>query len=797
MRRISPVAFRGLLLLAGTATLLLVGQADARTKDIGPVRGIKSKPWGLIDVGKSSLMVHDVGNVRMTLSDWGEQGNPDLVPGYYGFEFPGGSENDFLFSAGIWVGAIAGGQKLVSTGTDGDNGTNEFAPTMPVEVYPEGYVRTSKQYATLSGNPYVMGAKEIDDDGDWNRNGTDDLDGNGRPSTNWDGGRGIIGGDDDHDGLVDEEQVNGVDDDGDGRIDEDTDATGDANGDGNCNYDPEPHIDEDPAGDISNDFIDNDFDGLVDADDDDFDGDAVPGSLDDDGDGLEDEDGVARGTQEFFTVYDDRDRTQARSLDPDGHTPLNLMVLQRTYAWGEAYAGEFILVDLIVRNVGQLPLTEVYLGLFADPDVAAKGESGDNASTDDYNYYDEANLMMVQGDDSLDADGFGPGLFAMKVVRTPAPLDSLNIAFKNFDRLSGGDPETNRDKYDMISAPSSENDPPTPQYGDWRFLMGFGPRAGGWLLLPGDELPVTVAYIAGSTPENVRKNAQWAQRIYDNDFQGPAAPNQPEFWTESHPDRIRIYWRDNSESSVDPITQLADFEGYLIQRSSDLNRWDTQAQFDVIDTLDNPEFERENINLGMPYDINPNHDPLMDVNWRWEVASIDTSANPDDTTWQRVYWFDDNDVIRGWTYHYIVRAFDQGVSGAGTLITPIGRSYLTATAGYTPQTSTIGNDVDGVFVVPNPYKGGHRQEFGGGLNDAGNKIYPRKLYFMNLPASGAKIDIYTLAGDHIIALNHPAGSDLEEWDMRSKYLQEIVSGVYYYVVEAAGNKKIDKFVVLK
>lgn len=700
-------------LLGGVVFLVLCTSVWAwRPPEPGPVR---FKDQIQTAVGKRSLFMHDVGAVRMTLSNWGEQGNPDGVPGYIGFEFPAGSGNDFLFSSGIWVGAIVNGVKLVSTGTDGDNGTNEFAPSLPIGPAPfqNSYFPVSATSDFVSGRPHVRGAK-------------------------------------------------GVDDDGDGRID------------------------EDPAGDISNDFIDNDGDGKVDMDDDDFDGDAVPGSLDDDGDGKEDEDGNARGFQEYFTVYDDRDITQVQSPDPDGHTPLNIQVLQRTYAWGEAYASQFILVDLVVRNVGDLPLTNVYLALFADPDIVAKGESGDQGSADDGNFYDAENLMMVQYDDPNDADGVGPGLFAMKVVRTPAHLDSLKLSFSNFDRLTGGDPERNVDKYDMIS--SGNIMPETPNRGDWRFLLGFGPREGQWVLRPGDELPVTVAFIAGYTLEDLRRAAQWAQRIYDNDFQGPQAPDQPIFWTESHPDRIRIFWRNNAEKSRDPITLEYDFEGYQIQRSLDANTWLTLAQFDVIndDTLFEPEFRRINFNLGMPYDLLP---PELEGRVGWYV---DTTRTPRDT----VYWLDDVDVLRGWTYHYIVRAFDRGVSGAGVLITPIGQSYRTVQAGYTSNTWSSGQSVADVFVVPNPYKGSHELERGGYVS-GGVQTYPRKLFFMNLPPSGATIHIFTLAGDHIITLHHHGPTDQLMWDMRNKYQQEVVSGVYYFIAESGGDTKIDKFVILK
>src|SRR6202008_1772509 len=125
----------------------------------------------------------------------------------------------------------------------------------------------------------------------------------------------------------------------------DTGPSGDVNRDGIASYDPKPHIDEDPAGDMSSDYLDNDFDGLVEAADDDSDGDLAVGSLHDDADGNFDEDGSARGAQEYFCVYQDS-ISQGFVQSPSGdHIPLNIQVLQRTYAFPEAYASGFILLD--------------------------------------------------------------------------------------------------------------------------------------------------------------------------------------------------------------------------------------------------------------------------------------------------------------------------------------------------------------------------------------------------------------------------------------------------------------------
>ncbi|MFH1009677.1 MAG: hypothetical protein V1784_00405, partial [bacterium] len=448
-----------------------------------------------------AMIMHDVGNVRMTLSNWGEQGNPDGVVGFRGFEFPINSGNDFLFSAGVWVGAIVGERRLVSTGTDGDNGTNEFWPVHIGTYPPENagpsfgdWYLTSNSLEEFNGRYFVRGGMGRDDDGDWNF--SDDLNGDGAPSSNCDGGRGFIGFDDDADGFIDEEATDGMDNDGDGQADEDT-YNGDANGDGNCSYDPEPHMDEDPVGDISSDYLDNDFDGLVDLADPDLDGDQNPGSLDDDNDGLLDEDGAARSSQEYFCVYQDDIQGQyVGNPDADGHTPLGIEVTQRSYAWPQALPRDVILVEYRVRNVGTFTLESVYLALFADPDIGAAGEGGDASSLDDFNYYDAEHHMMVQYDNPIDDDGWGPGALGIQVVQPPIPWENMRFTFVNFERVAGGDPETNVDKYNMISSGSIF--PPTPQFGDWRMLMGFGSENGDLSLAPGEELSFTVAFIAGT-----------------------------------------------------------------------------------------------------------------------------------------------------------------------------------------------------------------------------------------------------------------------------------------------------------
>ncbi len=79
--------------------------------------------------------VHKYGNVRFSISNWGELGSQ--MGGLYdaetgspaeSYEFPAGSGIEYLFFGGLWLGAIVEGDTLVSVGVDGWQPINELWP---------------------------------------------------------------------------------------------------------------------------------------------------------------------------------------------------------------------------------------------------------------------------------------------------------------------------------------------------------------------------------------------------------------------------------------------------------------------------------------------------------------------------------------------------------------------------------------------------------------------------------------------------------------------------------------------
>jgi len=145
--------------------------------------------------------------------------------------------------------------------------------------------------------------------------------------------------------------------------------------------------------------------------------------------------------------------------------------------------------------------------------------------------------------------------------------------------------------------------------------------------------------------------------------------------------------------------------------------------------------------------------------------------------------------------------------GAGILFSGRTGNVISKTIARNTTTGAPTN-LDSVYVFPNPYKGSHPGESGGQINESKGLIeYPRKLYFMGLPANGqCLIKIFSLGGDHLATIDHSSGpnrgTEYDQWDMITRSKQEIVSGIYFYTVEytppgGSTEQFIDKFVVIK
>jgi hypothetical protein len=353
---------------------------------------------------------------------------------------------------------------------------------------------------------------------------------------------------------------------------------------------------------------------------------------------------------------------------------------------------------------------------------------------------------------------------------------------------------------------------------------------------PGDEINIAFAYIAApmnqdgnpnsanteAQREFLVANANWAQTAFngeDVNFNGildpgedidgdgkitrfilPAPPDIPATKIVTRENAIDVYWSNNSERSVDPITQEEDFEGYRVYM--------TKFGFDVTGPQN---LLRDMVKIA-EYDIADNG---YFFETGFDNVKLATPVTFDNDANEYFYKYTIKNVPNGWQYAVGVTAFDRG--NPETNLESLESSLLANNFRAFPGTlPNLDMDANQPFVYPNPYYAGASWEGRSNFQEES-----RKLIFANLPKR-CMIRIYTVAGDFIDQIYHDDnynGADIRwyrtfgsegsernvfsggehAWDLLSENTQIISRGLYMFSVEdlETGEIKTGKFIVIK
>ncbi len=291
-------------------------------------------------------------------------------------------------------------------------------------------------------------------------------------------------------------------------------------------------------------------------------------------------DPLAISEQDYIAKYTDTVTNPSYVItDPiDGrpHIPLNLEITQRSFAWSYAYAEDFILFDLAIKNIHpRKTLNKVYMGIYVDADVRTTGNEP-AGSTDDIcgfktsipsplslpgcDFVDTIRIAWIADNNGKDKDaedmcpysegGSLTSVTGTRVVRTPS--DSLKYSFNwwignmnpsqdfgprkigtaddPFRDFGGflGTPEGDKNKYyvmrheefdydQLFTAMDHTADGWLPRPGSAPdFADGFDTRYllsfGPFDIDPGEVLPISFAYVAG---ENFHTNCDAWEKIFN------------------------------------------------------------------------------------------------------------------------------------------------------------------------------------------------------------------------------------------------------------------------------------------
>jgi len=197
--------------------------------------------------------------------------------------------------------------------------------------------------------------------------------------------------------------------------------------------------------------------------------------------------------EDTYTRYDDFSggRRRARS-----HIPLGVQVSQRTLAWtGE----DFIVHDLVIENVSDEALNDVWIGFCWDFNIARL--AGGFYGSDDLVGYEAKDEISFMYDDDGD-DGLSPGFIGGAFLNAPMSGHGWYSAVQ--------EPLSDDDRYALMSG-GIMDDPTKP--GDYRLVHSVGP----FDLPAGRKVPLLYALAIGEGVEGLKTVVEEAAAAVQRD----------------------------------------------------------------------------------------------------------------------------------------------------------------------------------------------------------------------------------------------------------------------------------------
>lgn len=381
-------------------------------------------------------------------------------------------------------------------------------------------------------------------------------------------------------------------------------------------------------------------------------------------------DGKVVATRElYFAVTDAQNNTHPNTIRID--------------MWGIQYEDfineDFIIYKMIVTNISDKTLKDVYIGMHDDPDTPEQGTAewtDDFAAfisqgTDVEGYSSEQDSLLWDFSYLWDGDDRVEGLIAskvgwvgLKVLETPInPDNNQRMGLTTLDVFEYSmAPQTDITEYDQLASGIMEPQNVTPHPEDYTQSPNtYGPdityvlASGPFTLLPGGQLNFALASVHGVNKRDLFNNAMLCQILYNEDYKAAESPPEPAVTATTGDHSVTLYWNSYpTEDAVyydaygeidhigDKLTGNNAFEGYQIYKSMDHGlTWGDP----IIDVTGTP----------MGYIPLAQYDIPNGVVGESETRPFFYLG--DDTGLKHTYT--DNNVNNGYEYWYAVLAYDR------------------------------------------------------------------------------------------------------------------------------------------
>lgn len=357
-------------------------------------------------------------------------------------------------------------------------------------------------------------------------------------------------------------------------------------------------------------------------------------------------------------------------------------------------------------------------GYFGYKFLESPGNPDDGVDNDGDGYVDESQTNGIDDDGDWDPEKHDVGVDGVPNTGDRGEGDGVPTAGDQFDIREPGEPNfefTDLEESDQNGLTSFAGPPFSstrirdddtvwrqfmqPGYfdttsaqiaGDNVFLYGSGPIS----LRAGESRRFSIALVLGVDFDDLTLNAKTAQKIFESNYQFAKPPEKPTVTAVSDDRKVTLYWDTVAETETfDPLSQVNDFEGYVIYRSTDPNFLDQQ----IITDANGSGFLFEPLKT-----VNGAAARFDLVNEYFGLSPIPFSQrgihyNLGNNTGLRHSFVDSNNVINGQTYYYAVVSYDRG-NESDTLQVPPSESSKTIT--INPETNEVLLDINTLEVVP-------------------------------------------------------------------------------------------------
>lgn len=494
------------------------------------------------------------------------------------------------------------------------------------------------------------------------------------------------------------------------------------------------------------------------------------------------------------------------------HTPMGIQVVQNSYSWGFNPVDDLVIVEFSVINTSAAGLQNMWIGIYSEFVSNNRNyyrnwpPGGAWFDFQDPQWDNEERLLLNRRRNDLGNNTGVTQWGGMKILgsggsgavgRGPDSISTKQITLTGWSWSPSSFFTWNDDSLYTFMSRGYENwaegvPDPTNTEVNPTTVIAVGPFD---LVAPGDTVQVVYAFMAGEDEADLRQNAFWAQKAYDDRYALPSPPSPPIVRVYPSHQEVMLRWSDQPESERDPASKLLDFQGYRVY----LSETALQADFRLAHEYDIPD--GVGFDTGME-DIRRD-EPFITEEGDTLVYELFLKGIPD-----------------GFKRYVSITSYDHQVAEPRSLEGGVLTNSIYFISG--PDVEEARASGNRVSVFPNPYRGESSFD---GYNPDGT-INPRKrvLWFVNLP-SRAAIKIYTLAGDLVREYSFDAatyggtetagispdrsdlavgrtlvtGGSMAGFDLLNSDGQEIASGLYLFTVRDldTGDTQQGKFMVIR